>query len=304
MAVNPNCPICSAARLAREPFGYRFEGRWLQAVGCRQCGIIYLDPQPTPEELRKLYSADYFEGDFRCGHAGSYFAPGTLDAVADGRLLDRIQRVVSKGSFLEIGCAGGALLNAARARGFDVTGIEFSDHAAAMARERFRLKVLTGALTEMRLPQNSFDVVFMGDVIEHLPDPLATMHELNRIMRPDGLLAIDCPSQTNTLFSRMGFVAYRMLGKNAEVHLPPYHLFEYRPPSIAHLLEESGFSLLQVVQEILSPSEIHLRGPRMQRVGKKLLHYPNYLVTRVFGVLGDRLEVFARKPREGAFADR
>lgn len=260
---------------------------------CTHCGIIFIHPQPTAEELAQLYSREYFKGDFRCGHAGSYFDEGNLSRLADRSLLERIKTHVPSGHFLEIGCAGGAFLNAAREAGFDVAGVEYSDEAAAFARQRFHLEVAVGDLTDARYAASSFDVAFMGDVLEHLRDPVATLRETRRILRPGGLLVIHCPMQTNTLFSRAGFLAYSILGKKATVHLPPYHLFEYRPESMRYLLRMCGFDITLLKEALIEPADVTLRGPLGQRIGKKIFQYPNSWLTAAIGRYGDRVEVFA-----------
>ncbi len=289
------CRICSSSRLRLKPFGYRFNGRWLGAVECPACGIIFIDPQPTPQEIVEMYRKEYFEGDFRCGHAGSYFDEAALENLSSLPLLRRIQEYQKTGAFLEVGCAGGAFLSAARKSGFDVKGVEFSEDAATFAREKFNIDVVTGDLVHACLPASAFDVVFMGDVLEHLTDPLATLREVNRVMKPNGLLVLLCPTQTNTLFSRFGFAVYAALGKNATVHLPPYHLFEYRPGSMRYLVEHCRFEVVDSVSEIIPPGEIALRGTGMQKLGKKIFQYPNYLITKLTHVLGDRIELYARK---------
>jgi SAM-dependent methyltransferase len=233
------CRVCNSAKLVAKPFGYRFAGKWLQAVGCKECAIIFLDPQPTSDEIVQLYSKEYFEGDFRCGHAGSYFDDASINTIVDEPLLERIRKARPEGRLLEVGCAGGAFLHAAQTRGYTVRGVEFSEDAAQHARQKFGLDVLTGDLQTAQFPGGAFDIVFMGDVVEHLPDPVATLNEINRILREQGLLVLVCPTQTNTLFSRIGFALYSTLGKNATVNLPPYHLFEYRPNSLDKLLHRS-----------------------------------------------------------------
>lgn len=290
------CPVCSFTRLREKPFGYRFNGRWLGGYGCPVCGIIFLHPQPTPDELAKMYSKEYFEGDFRCGHAGSYYDEATQRSLADQNLITTIQQYKAGGKFLEIGCAGGAFLNAARKAGYDVQGIEFSHDAAALAREKYGLNVITGDVLDGMFRGDTFDVVFMGDVLEHLPDPLATCREIHRIMAPDGVLVIECPMQTNTLFSRIGFAAYGLLGWKATVNMPPYHLFEFRSPSMRALLGRAGFEIAATREGILPPGEIALRGTGLQNLAKKIFQYPNAVVTRLFGVLGDRIEMIAHKP--------
>lgn len=290
------CPLCASDAVRDLPFGYRFESMWLGALECDVCGIIFIHPQPSAKQLEMLYSKEYFEGDFRCGHEGSYFDTGTLDRLVDETLLEKIARFKTDGTFLEIGCAGGALLDAARRRGYTVNGVEFADAAAEFARSHFGLDVRTGQLKEMRFPSSHFDVVFMGDVIEHLPTPLEELAEVFRIMRQDGILVIACPTQTNTMFSRAGFWVYRLLGKKVTVQLPPYHLFEYRPSSLRRILQSVGFEVLDISATAISPGRIALRGSSIQRCAKLMLQYPNVVITKASGFFGDRIRVIVRKP--------
>jgi SAM-dependent methyltransferase len=289
------CPVCSSADVRQRPFGYAFKGRWLGGYECRACGIIFIHPQPTAEELAQLYSKEYFEGDFRCGHAGSYFDEKTQASLADEALIARIKQFKPSGMFLEIGCAGGAFLHAARNAGYEVKGVEFAGAAAQLAREKFGLDVMTGDLMSAAFAEALFDVVFMGDVLEHLPDPLATCREVYRILKPGGVFVIECPMQTNTMFSRLGFFVYGMIGTKATVHLPPYHLFEYRPASMKRMLQRCGFTIVETRQAIIPPSQVTLRGPALQRIGKKLMQYPNAIITHALGIWGDRIEVVATK---------
>lgn len=292
------CPLCGSPRIAGIPFGYQFNGGWLSAIECRTCSIIFIDPQPTASELAGLYSSEYFEGDFRCGHEGSYFDEANLSKLVDDTLLSQIKSVRSNGRFLEIGCAGGALLDAARSLGYEVQGVEFSPVAAEFARKHFRLPVVTGDLLDAKLPSSIYDVVFMGDVLEHLPDPMRTLGEINRVMAQGGLLVIHCPMQTNTIFSRMGFLAYRLAGRTATVHLPPYHLFEYRPASMKYLLERTGFRVKTLQQTTIPPGNIAQRGSFLQKSLKKLFQYPNAIITSTLQIFGDRIQVMAMKARE------
>jgi SAM-dependent methyltransferase len=292
-----SCPLCGSSSFTAKPFGYLFKNQWLQATACRTCGGIFLHPQPSAAELVELYAQEYFEGDFRCGHSGSYFDSATQERIVDHALLERTASLVPRGSFLEIGCAGGAFLDAARRKGYEVRGVEFSAVAAAFARDHFGLDVVTGEVAAARFADAAFDIVFMGDVIEHLPAPQDTLREVARIMKPGGLLVILCPSQTNTVYSRLGFIAFGLLRRNATVHLPPYHLVEYRPGSMRTLLLRCGFDILALRQGILSPSTIALRGSATQNMMKKALQYPNYVVTGTLGIFGDRIEVFASKRR-------
>lgn len=296
----PSCPVCQSPAIREKPFQYVYRERPLRALCCGRCGIIFIWPQPSSDELKGLYSSEYFEGgDFRCGHEGGYCDPETLARLTDPGLLLRIRENYPGNRFLEIGCAGGALLNAARKLGYTVQGVELSEDACRMARESFGLTVFAGDVIDAHFPDGSFDVVFMGDVIEHLPDPVRTIREVHRILRAGGVLVLGVPSQTNSLFSRAGFLLYTALGKRATVVLPPYHLFEFRPASLRFLIGQCGFRVAELTQGLIPPHRINLRGPALQRLGKKLFQYPNWLLTGLFGVCGDRLAAFAVKETPG-----
>ena len=290
-----SCPICSSANLKPKPFGYRFSGQWLGGIECGDCGIILIYPQPSSEEIKNFYSKEYFDGGYRCGHEGSYFDDETLTRLSDDTMLHRIKEYKSEGKFLEIGCAGGAFLNNARNFGYDVQGVEVSGEAADFARKKFNLNVITGNLEDANFQPEIFDIVFMGDVLEHLPDPTITMRHINRIIKKGGLLVILCPMQTNTLFSRFGFLAFNLIGRKATVNLPPYHLFEYRVKSLANLVKQFGFQPVTIKELAVPPAEIFLRGSILQRVFKKIFQYPNYILTKLFNKYGDRIELYAIK---------
>ncbi len=290
----PGCPVCDTRKVRKQPFHYNFAGRELHGYRCPRCSAIFVHPQPSAKEIADLYSADYFEGgDFRCGHENSAFEDGPLAHLVNMGVLNAIQGLKPAGKLLEIGCASGAFLNAARTLGYDVLGVELSVDACREAKEKFGLHVIQGDLMEAKLRDASMDIVYMGDVLEHLPDPVGITREVYRILRPSGLLVVEVPAQTNTLFSRLGFLLYAALNKSTVVALPPYHLFEYRPASVRFLLRRAGFRVQRIDQSCIPPGEINLRGGLLERLGKKVFQYPNWLLTRTLHINGDRLAIYA-----------
>lgn len=78
--MNNACHVCGSTPLRTLPFGYEFHGRRIQGIRCSHCDVTSLDPQTLREEIRARYSKEYFDGDYRCGHAGSCFTEATADA--------------------------------------------------------------------------------------------------------------------------------------------------------------------------------------------------------------------------------
>ena len=297
------CSICESGNCREVAFGYWYEGKWLQAMECPRCGIIFLYPRLGDEAIHTLYSKDYFEQDFRCGYAHSCFDSSHHDQLVDHALLKYLSSVKPQGRMLEIGCAGGVFLNAAKTYGFEVEGVELSRDAAEFAQKNFGLRIFNGTVIEAHLENDTFDVVVMGDVLEHLPNPMETLREVYRIVARGGLLVIISPTQTNSIFSIIGLALYKLLGKKVAIDLPPYHLFEYRPASLRNLLNRAGFAVLRQSIGTLHPRDVMLRGSILQRIGKKSFQYPNYALTKLFGVFGDRITVYATKTNQATLRE-
>jgi 2-polyprenyl-3-methyl-5-hydroxy-6-metoxy-1,4-benzoquinol methylase len=119
--------------------------------------------------------------------------------------LNTIGQFTSRGTLLDVGCSTGYFLNAARLH-FEASGVEPSLWAATFARERLKLPVTDGTLENVRLPSGSQDVVTMIDVIEHLADPLATLKEIHRVLKPGGLLYLVTPDVAS-LTARLYYVS-------------------------------------------------------------------------------------------------
>ena len=146
MIPQPACPAC----LSKERFGpvniNRWEGDW-PGYRCRQCGHRYHDPMPDADDLKRMYTAEYFDPGGHCRPLtpGGYFDNEERIRGETTGLLDRIDG--RSGRFLEIGCAAGFYLDEARKAGFEVQGLELSDDMAAHARDKLNLKVQNAELS-------------------------------------------------------------------------------------------------------------------------------------------------------------
>src|SRR5262249_487357 len=94
---------------------------------------------------------------------------------------------------LDLGCGDGRKLWTLKQLGCDVVGVEFDGEAGATGRD-LGLDVRLGSLEEQDFPTATFDAVLMSHVIEHLPDPKATLQECLRILKPGGQLRMLTPN--------------------------------------------------------------------------------------------------------------
>ena len=115
------------------------------------------------------------------------------------RLLDLIGRHVPAGALLDVGCGHGLLLDEARRRGYEVTGIELSRGAAEYARDVLGLDVREEPIERFAeaQPPASFQAIVLVDVLEHLEDPLGTLDACERLLAPGGALCLVTPDPSS-----------------------------------------------------------------------------------------------------------
>lgn len=197
-------------------------------VRCLGCGLIFVHPFPEPADLLACYD----DGDHSPVHPAD--DPSCEEAVHRVRFseeLDRIEVIARRGRILDIGCAWGFFLDGCKQRGWDVQGVELSHVEARYARQRFGIDVFAGALGDARFPDRHFDVVTLWHVFEHIHDPLATLVEIRRILKPDGVVVIAVP----TPISAPDYVFDSV----------PLHLFYFDESTLARALRQAGFRTSQ-----------------------------------------------------------
>jgi len=283
------CMLCGAADFDETPYFYQYKGSKIAIVRCRSCGLGTLEPMLPEKDIRSLYSPEYFEGDYHCGVGCRPYREEVEKLKREAQpLLSMIQRYRPRGRYLEIGCAGGAMLWEAHKRGFDTVGVELSSEMAEWGRKNLQLDIREGAVEEQNFPVNYFDVVFLGDVIEHLWNPKTVLEQVYRILAPEGIVALAYPMELNSLVPRIRN-AFHLRKQSPH---KPYHLFYYATRTMRSLLERCGF------QVVLEKEEKLLRG---QPMITRLSDVANATLTQLSGRFGDRGFTIARvRKQEGA----
>ncbi len=199
-----------------------------QVVRCRSCAMVYVNPRINSDLIISGYS-DAEDPLFAAQNDNRIKAfRRTLKGVVRRLKLDPKGKRV-----LDVGCAGGAFLVAAREMGFDPHGVEPSRWMSDFGRRTYDLDIKAGILEAGMFPDHSFDVITLWDVIEHLPDPHDTLTLIHRLLKPNGLLLVNYPD--------IASIAARVLGKRWPFWLS-VHLLYYTPKTMFQQLERAGFS--------------------------------------------------------------
>ncbi|MCS6862473.1 MAG: methyltransferase domain-containing protein [Abditibacteriales bacterium] len=219
-------------------------------VRCGMCGLIYFNPQPTPEALREFYSSespeDYtprlreWQGELSAQKAQKLteelnFLEQWLRRD-DARPHNANQRV----RFLEVGCAFGHQLFCAQQKGWEVVGVELSAPAANWVRQELGLEVHNGTIESAArvLPPESFDIVLMSHVLEHVLHPTAVLQAAASLIKPGGVIAIYVPNG-DSFPARHDFDHWEWTSF-------PEHLYYFSPSTLARLLTKCGFEVEQM----------------------------------------------------------
>lgn len=288
------CPSCGRANPRPLPLRYEYRGESFPLAECDTCGMRFLTVQPDRDGLRSLYSSAYFERDFRCGRSDAAYASEEAFREENRGLLDWFAKVSPPGQLLEVGSAGGWLLKHAGERGWTVRGVELSADAVAKARA-LGLEVFEGDLLDAALPADTFDLVYLGDVLEHVPDCRATLAEVARVLRPGGHLVLRGPITTHSLARGLALAVYGLAGRTIVLREPPYHLWEFTPASLREVCGRVGLQVVELRQSKIPPGRAHGDKSVAQRSAMAVLDAINLPLTAWFNARGDRVALVARK---------
>jgi 2-polyprenyl-3-methyl-5-hydroxy-6-metoxy-1,4-benzoquinol methylase len=191
---------------------------------------------PSPEEVESFYqNFAYFEGDSEVGYRSYADMHKALAPHFRRRLRRLAQAFPKRGHLVDVGCADGFSLQLARADGWEVFGIEISRSIAEEASQKLGIPIVS---SYQELPERPFDVLTLWEVIEHLPELLATLSQLRERLRPGGALMLSTPNAGHWQAVRAPelWTAYR----------PPAHLVLFTVDSLRLALEKAGLTGIHI----------------------------------------------------------
>ena len=197
---------------------------------CKTCDSALTFPIPEVTALEDHYSSTYYKEneniaviERRRDESSAVFAS----------LLDNLEALQGGRRVLDVGCSYGFFLDQARARGWDVKGLELGRPAAKFGRNQLGLDVFNGQLAELAQQSPEFDVITFWHVLEHVPDPHFNLTLAFEMLPVGGWIAIRVPNISS--LSRL------LLGKGWHWFLPHDHIHHLSPAGLATLVNRAGF---------------------------------------------------------------
>ncbi|HKZ46827.1 MAG TPA: class I SAM-dependent methyltransferase [Thermodesulfobacteriota bacterium] len=220
-----SCNICGSSneKLITIQNGYRI-------VKCNCCGFVYVNPRPDNETLKRLY-LKYLPEKILDPLLWDAYMKDVFEKAA--KILMR--RFPKRGKVLDIGCGYGFFLKQMKAMGWQAYGVDVSETAVLYAKKH-GIRTTLGTLDNIKYDANYFDAVTLFYVLEHLPDPLNSIKEVKRILKPNGLLLLRVPHTTPIVR------ILKILGIKNNLYDPPFHLNDFSPQTVKALLKKGGFS--------------------------------------------------------------
>ena len=279
---------------------YLFNKHNFDYVKCLSCGLVYVTPRLIEQEIEKIYSVHY-EKKHRDTNSSQ-----SSSRKRCKKLLNKVDSYRKNNRILEVGCFEGSLLAVAKSENWEVFGTEISEPAINFAERNYGIKVHKGPVKAAQFPGAFFDAIILRDVIEHLPNPKGTLYELNRVLRPEGLLYIWTPNFDS-------FTRKFLLGSNWGAVIFPWHLHYFTPGTIKRLLNATGFEVKRLVSynilydrfdPYLALQNPHKYSPtRRKRWHNKILRAAinkgfNIIsknLSKIDFYIGGQMEVFAQK---------
>lgn len=198
--------------------------------------LLKTHPQPAPENL-----GGYYESDDYISHTDGKrtMFEKLYHIIKQKSLRDKVKLIEnlnpSKGKLLDIGAGTGDFLVEAKKSNWNITGVEPSHKAKSIAES----KGITFVQSIEHINDNSFDVITMWHVLEHVPDVEQEILELKRILKPKGVIVIAVPN-----FKSYDAKHYGIYWAAYDV---PRHLWHFSKIAIQKLFAIQNMELIKVL---------------------------------------------------------
>ena len=277
---------------------------------CRNCGVLFLNPQPSEKELEKYYPKKKYYSlktiktkkdsqktrlkiflyDLYFGSNKNLLLKNLFSPI---KYTVRGTKIIKNKKFLDIGSGSGQFVYDMKQLGMVVYGVEPGNFDKKSTRDN-KLNILKSDLIDARYPSNFFDIITINHVLEHVENPKKIIKEINRILKKKGSLILGVPNFRS--------LAYKIFKKNWYQLDAPRHLFNFSDKILKKILKQEGFKInkirynsrpSQFVISLLFSLNIKSRNKLIISLLDVLFLPLTWLVNLL--KIGDQIEIFVNK---------
>ena len=209
-----------------------------QVVRCNGCGLMYANPRKPADYIEMQAWPDDPDWNLE-EHLPQRFEKERLQVRDFDNSRDLLNRLhPTRGKVVEVGSSLGFLLDAFRKDGWNVLGIEPDPNASRYAIRKKCIDTINSTLEAAKLASESVDVVVMLHVIEHVPDPIETLQEIARVLKPGGHLVLETPRYDTFMF--------KLLGRRERSLSCDGHIFFFTTQTLRQTYTAAGFELVRL----------------------------------------------------------
>lgn len=253
---NPVCLLCGTPGQVLysglEDRLFSAPGTWqLKQCPRAECGLVWPDPSPLPEDLGLAYQTYYTHVEPASGSAGlisklckwAYWTGIRIPAFLTGIYQERLEfthmflRQLPAGRLYDAGCGDGQFLHLMAQHGWQGTGVDFDAAAVETGKKKYGLNLQVGDFQNVVIEEGVFDAVTMSHVIEHVPDPVSCLDKCRRLLRPGGRLVVSTPN-----IRSLGHQTFKSAWRGLE---PPRHLHIFAPNLLGECARRAGLKVLR-----------------------------------------------------------
>lgn len=235
----------------------------LNNVVCRKCGLVYINPRPENDDIKKYYTSESYRKQF---HKNNY----KQESYEYASIWETTQRVnflktnigidnfgiknksimasvpLKNKTILDVGCNTGRVLNCFKQMGWKELGIEPTQAIVECAKKEFGINILPGFANQIK--NQRFDIITYFHVLEHVASPTSEMKLARNLLNDDGVILIFVPD------------ILKPEGK-FEHFLQHPHIYHFCPRTLELVMKKVGFKLVHLDHDKKGIRSIFVKAP-------------------------------------------
>ena len=254
------CPICKSSDITQTQTikDNSISKEVFHLSKCAQCGFLFTNPQPTPDNLWRYYESEDYVSHSKTTKGFINFWYRQVQQLNLSLKFKSIKPHVPRGTWLDYGAGAGDYVKYVRSKGIEIEGFEPNDTARQTASSNAVALKDTSELSDIE--ENSIACISLWHVLEHIPNLTEVLHDLGKLIKQDGVLVIAVPNYLS--------IDGQKYAENWAAYDVPRHLWHFTEEDIRRLATLLNFSLVTIKGMVFDSYYVSLLSEKYQNGSK------------------------------------